>query len=177
MAEFSVNAHRRAPYKQFNFTVRWDGRPIPGITRVSGLRRTTEPVADRSGRDPNASTTSPGRTSYDPIVLERGRTHDPSFERWADKVHNFGGGADAKVSLKDYKKNIVIHLSNEAGQTVMAFDVYGCWPSEYTALGELDAAGSGTAVESLTLRYDGWERDHDVTEPTEPSIEKSNGKS
>lgn len=171
MARFSVNAHRRAPYKRFNFSVRWDERVIPGITRVSGLRRTTEPVADRSGRDPNGSAKSPGLTSHEPIVLERGRTHDAAFERWAEKVHSVGGGS-GKVSLKDYKKNVTITLSNEAGQNVMAFDVYGCWPSEYTALGALDAADSGTVTESITLQYDGFERDEEVTEPEEPSFGK-----
>lgn len=174
MARFSVNTHRRAPYKRFNFSVQWDGRLISGVMRVSGLRRTTESVADRSGLDPNAPNTSPGQTSYEPIVLERGRTHDPTFEQWADKVHNIGGGSGTKVSLKDYKKDIVINLSNEAGQNVLAFKVYGCWPSDYTALGELDATDSKTAVESITLQHDGWERDYDLTEPEEPSISRRN---
>jgi phage tail-like protein len=170
MVRFAVNTHRRAPYKRFNFSVQWDGRPVPGITRVSGLRRTTEPVADRSGGGSNAAETSPGLTSHDPIVLERGRTQDRSFEEWANKVHSVG--AHGKVSLKDYKKNVIIALENEAGQQVMAFDVYGCWPSEYTALGDLDAAASGTVTESITLQHDGWERDDEVTEPEEPSFEK-----
>lgn len=172
MAQFSVNAHRRAPYKRFNFSVRWDGRVIPGIVRASGLRRATEPTAYRGGRDSNAPATSPGLTSHEPIVLERGRTHDRSFERWADKVHNVSGGTQTKVSLKEYKKNVTITLENEAGQQAMAFNVHGCWPSEYTALGALDAAESGIVTESITLQHEGWERDEDVTEPEEPSFGK-----
>lgn len=167
MAQFSVNTHRQAPYKRFKFRVLWDDRPVPGITRVSGLKRTTESVPHRSGSRTNVSGASPGQTSYDPLVLERGRTHDPTFEQWANKVHNYGG---VEVSLKDYKKDVTIELLNEAGQVAMRFFVHGCWPSEYTALSDLDAAESASAIESITLQHEGWERDRDTPEPEERSV-------
>jgi phage tail-like protein len=167
MTKFSVNPDRRAPYKRFKFRVKWDGRYVPGVSRVSGLRRTTEPVFERSGSDPTAASPSPGPTSYEPVVLERGRTHDRAFEQWADRVYDLGAGAGAEVSLGDYRKDVVVELYNEAGQLVMAFVVYGAWPGEYTALGELDATDGATATESLTLYHEGWERDPEVTEPEE----------
>lgn len=170
MAKFSKNPGRQAPYKNCRFSVQWDGKEIPGISRVSGLRRTTERVSDRGGGDAGGAVLSPGRTNYDPVVLERGRTHDAAFERWANKVHNFGGGQGAEASLKDYKKDVAVSLHNMAGQRVMTFRLYNCWPSEYVALGELDATASETATESLTLQHEGWERDYDVTEPGEPVV-------
>lgn len=170
MVKFSVNTHRQAPYKRCKFRVKWDGRSIVGVNRVSGLRRTTEPVADRDGGDPNVARSSPGLTKYDPIVLERGRTHDSEFERWANKVHRPGGGLGSEVSLADYKKDVVIELYNEAGQLAMAYKVYRCWPSEYVPLDELDASASETATERLTLQHEGWERDEEVPEPEEPSF-------
>jgi phage tail-like protein len=176
MAQFSVNVHRFDPYKSFKFRVKWDGRYVPGIDHVSGLRRTTEVVTHREGGDPSAFRRSPGQTIYEPIVLERGRTHDTEFEQWANKVWNFGAGLGAEVSLKDFRKDIIIELYNEAGQLVMAFKVYRCWPSEYTTLGELNANGEpAVATESLTLQHEGWERDIEVVEPVELSFAASPG--
>lgn len=170
MAEFTVNPDRFDPYKQFKFRVKWDGRYVAGVDRVSALKRTTEVVCHREGGDPSTQRRSPGRTEYEPIVLSRGKTHDTEFEKWANKVWYRGGGLGTEVSLKDFRKDIIIELLNEAGQLVMAFMVYRCWPSEYVALSDLDANETATVIESLTLQHEGWERDTAVTEPEEPSI-------
>ncbi len=169
-AQFTVNPNRFDPYKQFKFRVKWDGHNIPGIIRVSGLHRNTEVVRMRNGNEPSIDRKSPGKTDYEPIVLERGRTHDTEFEKWANKVWNLGSGAGAEVSLKDFRKDIVIELLNEAGQIVMAFKVYRCWPSRYNALEALDANSPDVAIESIVLENEGWERDYDVVEPQEPSF-------
>lgn len=168
MAQFSVNPHRFDPYKNFKFRVKWDGRYVAGVDRVSALKRTTEVVAHREGGSSNSQRFSPGLTRYEPIILERGRTHDAEFEKWVNKVWNLGAGTE--VSLKDFRKDIIIELCNEAGQIVMAFKVFRCWPSEYVALGDLDAAGNDIAIETLKLEHEGWERDYDVAEPAEPSF-------
>lgn len=112
---------------------------------------------------------SPGLTNYEPIILERGRTHDTSFEQWANKVWNLGAETGSEASLKDYKKDIIIELLNEAGQKVMAFIVLQCWPSEYSALKGLDGQSADVAVESITLENEGWQRDMAVVEPKESS--------
>lgn len=171
MAEFSVNAQRFDPYKTFKFRVKWDGRYVAGISRVGALTRTTEVVNHRSGGDPSSQRLSPGQTSYSPITLERGVTHDVDFEQWANKVWNYGAGLGVEVSLQDFRKDIIIELYNEAGQLAITYNVYRCWVSEYTALPELDAmAGNAVAIQSITLQNEGWERDYAVTEPTEPSF-------
>ena len=117
---------------------------------------------------------SPGRTKYEPITLERGLTHDLEFERWANKVWSLsnaqGPGSDREVSLKDFRKDIRIEVLNEAGQVVLAYNVYRCWVSEYRALPDLDANGSVTAIEQITLENEGWVRDTAVTEPVEPGF-------
>ena len=89
MAQFSVNPTRFDPYKNFKFRVKWDGRYVAGISKISELKRTTEVVEHREGGDPSMSRKSPGLTRYDPIILKRGLTHDSEFERWANKVWNF----------------------------------------------------------------------------------------
>lgn len=165
MAQFNVNTHRFDPYKSFKFRVKWDGQVIEGISRVSGLLRTTEPIVHREGTDPSTSRISPGATRFEPIVLERGLTHDPAFEDWANKVFNLQG--DAEMSLKDYRKDVIIELLNLQGSVVLSYRVYRCWVSEYVALPELKANATEVELERIVLQHEGWERDTSVTEPTE----------
>jgi phage tail-like protein len=172
VAQFSVNPSRFDPYKDFKFRIKWDGRMVAGVSKVSPLIRTTEVVEHREGGDPSASRKSPGRTDYEAVTLERGVTHDVEFEQWANKVWNFGAGGGSEVSLKDFRKDVILELYNEAGQLVMAYHLFRCWVSEYQALPELDANGSGVAIQKITLQNEGWERDLDVEEPVEPSYEK-----
>src|SRR5262245_3718341 len=128
MAKFTMNPNRLDPYKNFKFRVRWDGKVVAGVSKVSALKRTTEVVEHREGGDPSTSLKSPGRTKYEPITLERGVTHDPEFEQWANKVWNYGSGLGAEVSLADFRKPfIVIEVYNEAGQLALAYKVFRCW--------------------------------------------------
>ncbi|WP_433319574.1 phage tail protein [Micromonospora chersina] len=170
MAEFTVNAQRFDPYKNFKFRAKWDGRYVAGISKIGTLKRSTEVVTHRHGGDPSSSRKSPGRTEYDAIVLERGVTHDPDFEQWANKVWNYGSGLGAETSLADFRKDIIIEMYNEAGQLVIAYKVYRCWVSEWVALPELDANANAVAIQSIKLENEGWERDYTVTEPAEPSF-------
>ena len=170
MAQFSVNALRFDPYKNFKFRVKWDGRYVAGISKVSALKRTTEVVEHREGGDPSTTRKSPGRSKYEPITLERGVTHDTEFERWANKVWNWGSGLGSEVSLKDFRKDILLEVYNEAGQLAITYKIYNCWVSEYQALPDLDANANEVAIQTLKLENEGWERDYDVTEPTEPSF-------
>ncbi len=170
MAQFSVNAQRFDPYKNFKFRIKWDGRYVAGVSKVGALKRTIEAVDHREGGDPSTVRKSPGQTKYEPITLERGVTHDPEFEKWTNKVWNFGSGLGSEVSLKDFRKDIIIEVYNEAGQLAIAYKVYRCWVSEFQALPELDASANAIAIQTLTLQNEGWERDYEVTEPSEPTF-------
>lgn len=170
MAQFSVNAQRFDPYKNFKFRVKWDGRYVAGVSKVGTLKRTTEVVSHREGGDPSSPRHSPGQSKYEPITLERGVTHDQDFEQWANKVWNYGSGLGAEVSLQDFRKDIIVEVMNEAGQVAIAYRVYRCWVSEYSALPELDANANAIAIQMLTLQNEGWERDYEVIEPNEPSF-------
>jgi phage tail-like protein len=170
MAQFAVNPQRLDPYKNFKFQVKWDGRYVAGISKVSPLKRITEVIRHRQGGDPSSSHKSPGRTEYDAITLERGITQDTEFEQWANKVWNFGAELGAEVSLKDFRKDIVLEFYNEAGQLALAYKIYRCWVSEYQALPELDANANGIAIQTIVLQNEGWERDPSVPEPAEPSF-------
>lgn len=170
MAEFTVNAQRFDPYKNFKFRVKWDGKYVAAISKVGMLKRTTEVVKHRDGGDPSSSRKSPGRTEYEAITLERGVTHDPEFEAWAAKVWSLNNGAGSEVSLKSFRKDILIEMYNEAGQLAIAYKVYRCWVSEYQALPDLDSNANAVAIQHIKLENEGWERDTSVLEPTEPDF-------
>ena len=172
MAKFTVNAERFDPYKNFKFRVFWEGSnaPVAGVSKVSALKRSTEVVEHREGGDPSSGRKSPGRTKYEPVTLERGVTHDTEFEKWANKVWNYGSGLGAEVSLKDFRRNILIEMYNEAGQLALRYKVYRCWVSEFQALPDLDANANAVAIQSIKLENEGWERDYEVSEPSEPTF-------
>jgi phage tail-like protein len=170
MANFTVNAQRFDPYKNFKFRVKWDGKYVAGVSKVSSLKRTTEVVEHRDGADPSHSRKSPGKVKYDPVTLDRGVTHDLEFEKWANKVWNFSSGLGTEVSLKDFRKDIIIEIYNEAGQLALAYKVFRCWVSEYQATPDLDSNANAIAIQHIKLENEGWERDTDVQEPAEPSL-------
>lgn len=170
MPEFNVNPSRFDPYKNFKFRVRWDGRFVAGVSKVGALKRTTEVVEHRVGGDSSTSRKSPGRSSFEAIMLERGVTHDLEFEAWANRVWNVEAGLGAEVSLANFRRDITIEMYNEAGQLAIAYRVFRCWVSEYQALPELDANANAVAIQSIKLENEGWLRDTDVQEPQEPEL-------
>jgi phage tail-like protein len=163
MAQFTVNAQRFDPYKNMKFRVKWDGKYVAGVSKVSVLKKSTEPVTHREGGDPSTNRVSPSVWKFDPITLERGLTHDPEFENWANLIYNTDG--DAAISLNNFRKDLIIELLNEQGVVAKAFKVYRCWVSEYQALPEMDASAHAVAIERMVLQNEGWERDTSVPEP------------
>lgn len=152
------------PYKDFKFRVKWDGKYVAGISKISPLKRTTAVVEHREGGEPSSQRKSPGQTQFDPIVLERGVTQDPEFEAWANSVWQFDAAAGAEALLA-FRKDIRIEIFNEAGKLVLAYNVYRCWPSEYQALPELDAESNAVMIQHLKLECEGWARDTGVSTP------------
>jgi phage tail-like protein len=169
MAQFSVNTARFDPYKNFKFRLKWDGKYVAGISKMTALKRTTEVVKHREGGDPSSSRKSPGRTEYEAITLERGVTHDPDFEAWANLVWRFGNLLGSEVALAKFRKDIIVEVYNEAGQPVLSYQVFRCWVSEYQALPDFDANANAVAIQHIKLENEGWVRDTSVTEPTEPT--------
>jgi len=164
---FTVNINRADPYKTFRFLVYFGGStsPVAAVSKVTGLKRSSDPIEYKQGGDPIIRK-GLGRTKYDPITLERGLTHDPDFEAWANASQVLDKGA-ASTSLKNLRKEVRIDLLNEMGQPVYRYIVHRCWVSEYQALPDLDAGANAIALEHVKLENEGWERDTSLTEPTE----------
>ena len=176
MAQFTVNATRRDPYVNFKFRVKWDGQYVAGVSKVSSLRRTTQVIRHRDGGDESSIRKAPGTSDYEAITLERGCTHDLAFEQWANKVYDYRNAQAApdqrnqEISLKDFRKDVIIDVFNEAGQKVLSYQVFRCWVSEYQALPDLDASANAVAIQHIKLENEGWVRDVSVVEPTEPTF-------
>jgi len=170
MAQFSVNTNRFDPYKNYKFRLKWEGRYVAGVSKASALKRTTEIVEHREGGDASTARKSPGLSKFEGLTLERGVTHDTEFESWANKVWNYGSGPGQEVSLRDFRKDVILEVYNEAGQLALAYKLFRCWVSEYQALPELDANANAVAIQTIKIEMEGFERDYDVTEPTEPSF-------
>lgn len=170
MADLTVGTQRTNPYSDFNFQIKWGTDYVAGVSKISALRRTTEVIKHREGSDPSSSRKSPGRTEYEAITIERGVTLDVEFEQWANKVWNYGATLGLEVSLADFRKDLVIEVYNEAGQLVIRYKVYRCWVSEYQAMADLNSNSNAVLIQHMKLENEGWERDTDVTAPTEPSF-------
>jgi phage tail-like protein len=165
MAKFSVNTNRYDPYRNFKFRIKIGNDYVAGLNKCSALKKTTEMVEWREAGDPSTTHKLPGKTKYDPITLTGGVTHDTTFEDWANLVNSYQG--DASMSLKNFRKNVIIDVFNEADQKVLSYLVYRCWVSEYQALPELDASANAVMIQTIKLENEGWERDKSVVEPTE----------
>jgi phage tail-like protein len=165
MPQFQVNTQRIDPYKNFKFTVVWDGLVVAGVSKVSAIKRTTEVVSHRHGGDLSTPRHQPGASKFEPITLERGVTFAREFQDWASLVHSPEG--DGGVSLKNFRKDIQINLLNLQGTVVRTYKVFRCWVSEYVALPELDANANAVAFEHIVLQNEGFERDEAVKEVLE----------
>ncbi len=118
-----------ATYCRVTVRVRWDGTVIPRVRRVSALARATEVVEFRDGGDPNTTRRLPGRTGFEPVVLERPLTKDGAFEAWARLV-----------------------------SPGLVYDIHRCLPIRYATFTGLESGSASCLVESLTLEHDGWTR-------------------
>ena len=163
---FPVNAHRYDPYRTFKFQVLIDAKPVAGLRKMTTLKKTTEAVSWRTAGDPTHERKLPGGTKYEPITLEQGLTHDPVFEQWANLVNNIQG--DGAMSLKNFRKDIVINVMNLQGKVAVSYKIYRAWVSEFQALPDFDAGTmNAVGIQHVKLEHEGWERDTSVAEPAE----------
>jgi phage tail-like protein len=160
------SSKRYDPYKLYKFRIIWGGQTILGVSKISSLKRSTEVVKHRSGGQNSFDYKSKGRTTYEAITCERGITHDPEFEKWAEMVTTYNG--DAATNLVDYKRDLTLEVMNERGQVAIRYFLYGCWVSEYQPVSDMDAnSAAAVGIEHLKIEVEGWTRDLATKEPNE----------
>lgn len=159
--EFPQDPTRSDPYRTFKFQVVIDRVAVAGLRKMSGLKRTTEAIDWRSAGDQNHPRKLPGGTKYEPITLEIGLSHDPVFENWANLVNNLAG--DARMSLLNFRKNLVINVLNLQGKVALSYEVRAAWVSEFNALPDLDAGTTNAVgIQSIKIEHEGWVRKTDI---------------
>ena len=62
-----------------------------------------------------------------------------------------------------------IALYGQAGRLLLRYSLCNCWPSEYTALPDLDSEANTVALASMTIEHEGWDRDLSVKPALTPS--------
>jgi phage tail-like protein len=162
---FIVNATRTDPYKNFKFRLIWNGKTVLGVSKVGALKRTTEVVKHRSGAENSFDYKSRGRSTFDPLTIERGVTHDKEFEIWANQTTTYLG--DSSTDLATYKRELTLEMMNERGQVVLRYLLHRCWVSEFQTLPDLDANANAIAIEHIKIELEGWTRDLELQEPNE----------
>ncbi|GAA4005683.1 phage tail protein [Allokutzneria multivorans] len=162
------------PYKNFRFRVRYSDRSdyIAAVSKISGLKRSTEVVKHRAGGDPTTSRKLPGRTEYEAVTLERGVTFDTEFANWANSVWSFrrvGGGV--ATSLATFRRDLVIDVLDDGGSVVSSYSLHRAWVSEYQALSDLDANANAVLIEHIKLENEGWVHEGPKGPPAETSFQ------
>ena len=164
---FSVNTARFEPYKTSRFLVYFDPTtdPVAGVSKVGGLKRSTQVIEHKDGSNP-LTTKGFGRTSYDPLTLERGLTHDTAFKDWADTAQKLDNGHPIQ-DLANLRRDVHLVLLNEQGQPVHRYTIHNAWVAEYQAMPDLDGGGSAVAIEHIKIEHQGWEHDDSLAEPNQ----------
>jgi phage tail-like protein len=144
------------PWRNFKFEVEINGFVRAGFQKASGLKQTTEVIEYREGGENETPRKLPGQTSFDPIVLERGKSADDAgdFLSWAKEIFNLDAKDGAQGDSNDFRRQIVIYLKDKGGNRVVKWTCLRCWPSEYSS-GDLDAQANDVDVETLTLQNEG----------------------
>jgi phage tail-like protein len=140
------------PFLTYNFRVKWDGRYVAAVTSVSGLTRRTA---------------APGQTDYEPVRLQRGITTDTAFQNWANLVWYEPNTPQpgGEIWWANVRKPMQIELCDQAGIVAVRYNLYQCWPSEYTALPNLNSEENVVTLASMTIQHEGWDRDMSVNYP------------
>jgi phage tail-like protein len=128
------------PFLTYNFRVKWDGSYVAAVTTVSGLTR---------------------QTDYQPVRLEHGITTDSAFQDWANMMWSYPNTQELgdEMSMATFRRPMQIEVYDQLGALRLRYNLYNCWPSEYTALPELNSDANVVALASMTIEHEGWDRD------------------
>ena len=152
------------PIPQLRFSAAWNGTPLAGVSRVTGLRRTIDVIAHREGTASGATTTTnlPGDMSFEPVTLERSLTGDPAFAALADAASPPAHGGP--IHGTPHRGTLTVSLHDQTGQLVLSCTLHEAWVSSYDVFAELDRDSDEPVVERITFVYESWQLVH--TPPT-----------
>jgi phage tail-like protein len=128
----------------FNFLVKVEGftTELDGFTSCSGVKSVTEVYDFKHGYDTHIRRAI-GRTSFEPVVLERAYSGLDEFAAWRDRIE---AGADDR-------KEVIIEYRTANHKLVSRFRLQNAFPSRWESP-DLNAMGSDAAIERIELSYE-----------------------
>jgi len=164
---FTASVLKYDPYRKFKFLVKWDGAYVAGVSKVSALTKSVDPVDWRTGGDHNSTAKVPGMTKYEPTTMERGLCADTRFIDWMKLVNTYqAAGGTTVESVHTFRKDLIIEMYNLANEKVLSVSVFKAWPSKLT-VADFDAKANELAIEVLELQHEGWQIDERPGSPDE----------
>lgn len=150
----SAAATRTDPIRVFKFKLTIDGAVVALVSKMSALKMSTELVQWREGGDNNTQRNLPGKSKYEAITFEQGLVLDDAvFSGWVNQVNIIGTD---NIGTAAFRKDIQVEVMSLDGTTALTYIMYGCWPSEFQALPELDANGNSVGIKTLKVECEGW---------------------
>ena len=135
-------ADRIEPYAAYTFSVELDGITRAGFRECSGLENSQNAGEYREGTDKNQAVRKlPGLTTHGDITLTRGMTADRTLWDWRQKV------AQGSTERHDISVSLLDHL----GQAKITWNLFECWPRQWTGPSLNATAADELAVEQLVL--------------------------
>lgn len=126
----------------FKVTVQGINDALDGFTSCTGIVSNTEPMEFKHGMDVVVRK-APGRTTFDPITLERVYSGVDEFTAWRDSI--IAGNIDRRTVSIEYLRN--------DQSVVTRFDLLGAWISKWESP-QMDAMGSNGALEKIELTFE-----------------------
>ena len=126
----------------FRVTVEGINDPLDGFIKVSALVSTTEAMDFKHGLD-MVVRKAPGRTTFDDVVLTRVYSGLDEFHAWRKAIE--AGNID--------RRTISIEYLRPDHTTMRRYVLINAFPSKWQ-LPEMDAGGSNTATEEITISYE-----------------------
>jgi len=128
------------PYKAYRYKFRWHGGTalVAGASRFAATARTPTGHAGDSAA-PYKSGVRRTTGVFTDVVVERGRSYDAAFTRWAAAL------------AAPVPADITVDLVDEAGRVASTQRHAGCVPTEAQLLPELDGYANAMNIEHLRL--------------------------
>ena len=143
---------RRDPYRGFKFRVLIDGFESAGFKSVDGLSVETEVVEYREGTDGGHVHKLPGLTTFEDLVLERGKSERNDLENMQRLVYDLESGRGQPDPL--FRKNCTIELRNYNDRVVKRWQIKHAWINKLSH-STLDASSSEVFIETATMCHEG----------------------
>lgn len=141
------------PLKVFNFIVEIDGFARLGFMEATGLQKNIAIIEYREGGDNSHVRKSPGLSSFDNLVLKRGKLvrstegGDDDIYDWVTEVHD----ATALGAALEFRRTVDLVLFHRDRTEAARYRIPDTFPARYKPFSDLNATSDEDAIEELEL--------------------------